>query len=118
MYDIRYLFSNLRHILNFFRATKNKSDMKARMFELPAQGGFQLTEYVPSIEDYFDLSKEIACYSNIDEAEEIIKYYLKNNRKREKIKLNGIKKARENHMYKNRIEDFMIDLNRIKNDNE
>ncbi len=37
--------------------------------EIPYFGGFQLTDYVPTIENYFDLGKELICYGSVDEAE-------------------------------------------------
>lgn len=112
-YDIRYLLANPKNILNTLRSTKNKSQTKARIFEIPVQGGFELTEYVPSLEDYFDIGKEIGCYRDIDEAELLIKYYLANDAERESIKLLGIKKARENHTFQNRIKEFMKEIETI-----
>jgi spore maturation protein CgeB len=114
VYDVRYLFSNFKHVVNLIRGLKNKSDMKARMFELPAQGGFELTEFVPSLEDYFVIGKEIACYTNVDEAEDMIMYYLKNDDERESIKKCGTQKALEYHLYEHRIKEFMPELNIMK----
>ena len=109
-YDIRYLLSNPRHILSTIRGIKNRSQTKARIFEIPVQGGFELTEYVPSLEDYFDVGKEIVCYKDIDECELLIRYYLKHDDEREKIKIKGIKKARLNHTYKHRIKNFLKEI--------
>lgn len=113
-YDIRYLLANPRNIVNTLRSSKNKSQTKARIFEIPAQGGFELTEYVPSLEDYFNIGSEIACYRDIDEAELLIKYYLSHNEEREAIKLNGVCKAREKHLFKNRIIGFMREIEKLK----
>ena len=113
-YDIRYLLANPRNIVNTLKSTKNKSQTKARIFEIPVQGGFELTEYVPSLEDYFDIGSEIACYRDIDEAELLIKYYLSHNEEREAIKLNGVHKAREKHLFKNRIIEFMREIEKLK----
>lgn len=113
-YDIRYLLANPRNIINTLRATKNKSQTKARIFEIPVQGGFELTEYVPSLEDYFNIGEEISCYRDIDEAELLIKYYLAHDDKREAIKLAGVKRARLEHTFKNRIVDFMLEVEKIK----
>ncbi len=112
-FDIRYLLANPRNIINMLRSVKNKSQTKARIFEIPVQGGFELTEYVPSLEDYFDIGKEIACYRDIDEAELLIKYYLLHDEDREVIKLAGVKKAREKHTFKNRITEFMKAIENI-----
>ncbi len=112
-YDIRYLLSNPRNIISTIRASKNKSQTKARIFEIPVQGGFELTEYVPSLEDYFDIGKEITCYRDIDEAELLIKYFLEHELERENIKFNGVKRAREEHTFKNRIHDFMENIEKL-----
>lgn len=117
-YDIRYLMSNLRAFLSTVKAVlkdgKNSSQIKARNFEIPVQGGFQLTDYVPTIEDYFDIGKELICYNNIDEAENLIHYYLKHTDEREKIKIACIEKARNEHTFKHRIINFMKELEIIK----
>jgi spore maturation protein CgeB len=117
-YDVRYLMSSLRGFLSTVRATikcgKNSSQTKARNFEIPVQGGFQLTDYVPTIEDYFDIGKELICYNNIDEAENLIQYYIKHESERENIKLAGVEKARKKHTFKHRIINFMKELNIIK----
>ena len=112
-YDIRYLFSNPKNILNTLRNDKNKSQTKARIFEIPTQGGFELTEYVPSLEDYFDIGKEITCYRDIDEAELLIKYYLSNDEEREAIKLSGVQKARDEHTFQCRILKFMEEIEQL-----
>lgn len=117
-YDIRYLTSSLKNIMAFiksiFKSGKNSSQTKARNFEIPTQGGFQLTDFVPSLDDYFDIGKEVACYSCFDEVELLINYYLKNQNEREIIKFAGIKKARSKHTFKHRTINFMQRLEKMK----
>ncbi|QDO83506.1 glycosyltransferase [Shewanella psychropiezotolerans] len=117
-FDIRYLFSSFKAMLLGIKAVfisgKSSSQTKARNFEIPVQGGFQLTDYVPSLEDYFLIGKEISCYNSIDESEKLIHYFLNNEEEREVIKSSGIKKARNNHTFKHRIVDFMIKLEELK----
>lgn len=117
-YDVRYLLSNLKAFLVTLRAVikggKNSSQTKARNFEIPVQGGFQLTDYVPSLEDYFDIGKEVACYNDIDEVKLLINYYLNNETERESIKFNGTKKARAKHTFKHRVIEFMLELENLK----
>ena len=45
-------------------------------FEIPYYGGFQLTNYVPSLEMYLNIGQEVICYNDIDELELLINYYL------------------------------------------
>ena len=117
-YDIRYMISSLKAFLSTIRAVlsggKNSSQTKARNFEIPVQGGFQLTDYVPTIEDYFEIGKEISCYRDIDEAELLIKYYLTHEDERKSMQLAGVKRARLEHTFKNRIVNFMLEVEKIK----
>lgn len=106
-YDMRYLLADLRNIITTLRAKKNKSQTKARIFEIPVQGGFELSEYVPSLEDYFSVGEEIACYKDIDEAALLIEYFLKHESERERIKSAGVKRARAEHTFEARIKAFM-----------
>lgn len=117
-YDIRYLLSAPRNLLSTLKAilkrvSKNSSQIKARNFEISVQGGFQLTDYVPSLEEYYTIGKEIVCYSNIDEAENLIHYYLKHDSERENIKSAGVEKARMEHTFKKRIVEFMKEIEKI-----
>jgi len=106
-FDIRYLLSHWRVLPLHFRSTKNASQIKARNFEIPYFGGFQLTDYAPSIENYFDIGKEIVCYKDIDEAELLIKFYLGNEKEREKIKNNAHLKATNQHGYIHRLQKVL-----------
>ena len=114
-YDARFLLSSPRGLASILKAVllgggKNSSQTKARNFEIPAQGGFQLTDYVPTLEEYFDIGREVVCYSGIDDAEKLIRYYLVNPEEREAIKIRGVERARACHTYKSRIRAFMGEL--------
>ena len=45
----------------------SKLQIKGRIFEVCLAGGFLLTEYVPGIENYFEMDKEIGCLQNAEE---------------------------------------------------
>lgn len=117
-YDVRYLLSNLKSIVSTIKSLvlggKNNSQTKARNFEIPVYGGMELTDYVPSLEDYFNIGHELLCYNTVEDAEKIIKYYLIHESARELIKIAGIKKAKENHTFKHRVVGFMNELEEIK----
>ena len=108
--DLRYLLYKIRNIKTALRSKKVSSQIKARNFEIPYFGGFQLTDYVPSIENYFKIGQEIACYSNIDEAILLAKYYLENDDIRERIKAAGIQAARSQHTYLHRFEEILKNI--------
>lgn len=112
-YDVRYLFSSLRALRSSIRSSKSHSQIKARNFEIPFFGGFQLSDYVPSLENYFDIGKELVCYSSIDDAALQIRYYLSNDLKREEIRYNGHKKAIESDSYTNRLSSVLKHIEKV-----
>lgn len=83
--------------LNFSRAPGNKLQLKGRIFEVCLAGGFLLTEYVPEIEKYFDIGKEIVCFRNTEEMINKIIYYLVHNEERQAIARAGWKRAASEH---------------------
>jgi len=108
-YDIRYIFSifsSLRSIREFLRSKKRVEQIKARNFEMPAFGGFQLTNYVPCLEDYFDIGREVAVYISFDDLMLQINYYLDNEEERRRIMIDGYKRAINEHTYVSRLKDI------------
>ncbi len=108
--DIRYLTFRLRNLLTALKSKKISSQLKARNFEIPYYGGFQLTDYVPSLEKYLEVGREVACFSNVDEAVLQARYYLKNDELREGIKTAGMAKARAEHTYLHRFKEIFEHL--------
>jgi len=69
------------------------TQMKGRIAEIALCGGFVLSEYVPGIEEVFDINKEIVIFRNKEEMIEKIKYYLQYEDEREAIAKNGYVRA-------------------------
>lgn len=106
-HDLRYLLSGPRAMKEFFRSSKNASQIKARNFEIPYWGGFQLSDYVPFLDKYLNIGSEIACFSNLDEAVLQIKYYLEEEEERESIRQAGTRRARADHGYIHRLRKYL-----------
>ena len=102
-FDLRYFFSSIKAFLYSIKSKKSSSQIKARNFEIPYFGGFQLTEYIPTLESYFVIGDEVICYSSPEEAALQIKLYLTNDHLRERIRRAGQVRAVEEHGYINRI---------------
>ena len=92
-YDIRYIFASYKNFKEFRKSKKRVEQIKARNFEIPAFGGFQLTNYVFSLESYFEIGKEIAIYTNVDDLVLRIDYYLKNEEERKRIAIGGYERV-------------------------
>ena len=99
----------LKALKLYFIYKKNKEQIKARNFEIPASFGFQLTNYVDGISDFFEDGKEIVLFKNSNHLSEQCKYYLKNENERESIKLNGFLATKE-QTYRDRFIEIFKEI--------
>ena len=102
-YDIRYVLSSFSRLRTFRSSPKTKEQIKGRHFEINALGGFQLTNYVEFLEDYFWLGKEIAIYNALDDLVDKIRYYLDHDDLRCSIARAGYERVRREHTYERRF---------------
>ena len=101
--DIRYIFSGIRSFARYFISKKKAEQIKARNFEIPLAGGFQLTNYVASIEKYFKIGEEVAVFSSPEECAQQIKYYLSNESERKSVLIAGHQRVKKEHTYLHRL---------------
>ncbi len=66
-YDTRYLLADPANFHANRESPKAAEQIKARHFEIPMAGGFQLSYYVPGLEDWLEIGREIAIYSGPDD---------------------------------------------------
>jgi len=114
-YDYRFLTSSLKNFYVGIRSNKVAPQIKARNFEIPYAGGFQLTEYVPGIEEYYELGKELICFKDVDETTTLIKYYLSQDEERIDIAKRGFSKTANNHTYSQRLKIIFEAIRNRKN---
>jgi len=95
------------------RNIKNVEQMKARNFEICGFGGFQLSQYAPELEDYYNIGKEIAIFTNIDELKLNIEYYLNNSDISEKMRTEAYIRTKL-HTYENRIKKILEEVQNEK----
>ena len=90
------IFNASKINLNFAElyGLNSRQQIKNRIFEVCMAGGFLLCEYVPGIEDFFEIGEQIVCFKNIDEATDKIKYFLTHDDERKAIAQAGYKRAR------------------------
>jgi spore maturation protein CgeB len=108
-HSLRRALSNVHALV---RSHKRVEQIKARNFEIPAWGGFELSHYAIGIDDYFIPGKEIAFFASPSDLILLTRYYLENDSERESIRFAGNLRAQE-HTYESR---FRMLFERIKND--
>lgn len=85
---------------------KNVEQIKARNFEIPGFGGFQLTNYCLSLEDYYQIGTEVAIFVSIDTLVDQARYYLDNEEEREQIRRAGHLRSKT-YTYKHRLQTVL-----------
>jgi len=91
-----------------FPANKPGSYSRLRDIEAPMLGACYLTEYTDGIDELYDTENEIAVYKNMDELSDQIKILRANPDLREKLRINGQKRALNEHAIPNSLHKILI----------
>jgi spore maturation protein CgeB len=93
-----------------FLSKKNNDTYTRRNFEIPATGTFMLSEFSDDLNDNL-FEKDIECgyFQNAKDCVEQIKYYLNNEKEREKIANNGYLRNKENEVVE-RAKSILTDI--------
>jgi spore maturation protein CgeB len=78
--------------------------IRLRDFEVPMSRGFYLVEYMEELEEFFRLGEEVVCYRNAGDLVEKIKYYLRHDGERERIRQAGYERCRRDHTWHRRFQ--------------
>jgi len=96
-WDVRYLASSPRALINRLRSKKNIEQLKARIFEVNACEAFQLSYYVEGLGQCYDTEREICVYVDADDLIEKIKFYLAHDELRETIASAAYRRTLKDH---------------------
>lgn len=78
--------------------------VRLRDFEVPTSGGFYMVEYMEELEEFFDIGKEIVCYTDKEDLADKIKYYLGHDDERERIRKAGHERCLRDHSWHKRFQ--------------
>lgn len=82
-----------------------------RSYELPLNGVMLVCDFKEKhLPDIYQLKKEAVGYTGIDEAIEIVEYYLKHDDERNEIALNGFRKAKEQYLFSNIFKNVLLEI--------
>ena len=84
------------------------------MFEISSMGGLVLTQYIPLIERYFKIGKELTCYSDMTTLIKQIKFILLNENFANSVREKGWKRSLKDHSYENRIINIFKQIERLE----
>lgn len=84
--------------------------IRLRDFEVPMCGSFYLTGSQEELFDYYEIGKEIECYSSYEELIEKTTFYLRNETSRKKIARAGLLRAINEHTWENRFQRLFSEI--------
>lgn len=93
--------------LNFSKnSTGAGTQIKARVFEIPACNSLLISEFSDEIQNNFEINKEVLCFSNPEQLEECFKK-LKNENIFHNLVKNGIERFKKEHTSEKRLSKLL-----------
>ncbi|MDO5126682.1 MAG: DUF3880 domain-containing protein [Eubacteriales bacterium] len=84
-----------------------QSGIPLRAMDIMGNGGFLLTNYQKDMFDFFEPEVDFVYYTSLDEAKELISYYLEHEDERKCIAANAKEKMTKYHSFEDRIKDTL-----------
>ncbi|OWA36249.1 hypothetical protein B9G55_10410 [Saccharibacillus sp. O16] len=106
-YDIRSIFSSPKSFARWVKSKKRSEQVKARNFEIPLAGGFQLSQYALGLERHFVIGSQIAVFTSPEECAKQIIYYQLHEQERLNMLRTSYVHVLENHTYRKRLEEIL-----------
>jgi spore maturation protein CgeB len=82
-----------------------RTAITVRPFQVSACGGFLIDDYRQDHAKLFEIGKEMICYRNKEELEELVGYFLKHPRERREIALSAMDRVLKEHTFLQRMEE-------------
>jgi len=74
-----------------------------RVFDAPACGGFLITDRQQVLDELFEVGTEMISYHHRDEIQELVRFYLRNEKVRETVSKRGRERVLKEHTYVHRL---------------
>lgn len=91
-----------------------KTAVNQRVFDVPAAGGFLLTDYKAQLPELLELEREIVCYRDPEEIPDLVQFYLNHSRAREEIIRRGRTRILAEHTYVHRLKTLLATIRRTR----
>ncbi len=95
-----------------FNATslQMKAAVNQRVFDVPAAGGFLLTDYREQLAEVLEPGREVICYRRPEEIPELVRHYLRHPAARRRLVQAARKRVLAEHTYRHRVETMLAHL--------
>ncbi len=88
-----------------------RTGLPQRIWDVMGSGGFLLTNYQDEIPEQLVIGKHLVAYETLDEACELIEYYIDHDEEREEIARNGYEYVKGNHTVLQRVAEMIRIVN-------
>ena len=107
------VFNRARINLNIHTWVGQGSAMNLRLFEVPAAGGFLLTDWVDEIAGHYVEGEHLACYRGLDDLKAKLEHYLARPEECERIAQAGHRHFLAHHRYAVRAQRVLEEVARL-----
>ena len=90
-----------------------KGALNQRVFDVPASGGFLLTDWREQLGEAFEEGREVVCYREVGEIGDVLRHYLANPSARLEIVRRARQRIEREHSYAHRIAVACREMRRI-----
>jgi spore maturation protein CgeB len=90
-----------------------KGALNQRVFDVPASGGFLLTDYRAQLPVAFEVGREVVCYRDVEEIEDLVRHYLANPAERLEIARRARARIEKEHTYAHRMATICANMKRL-----
>ena len=104
-HEMPYVFHHSKINLNI-TLKSIKSGIPLRAIDIMSAGGFLLTNFQADFLDYYVPDEDFVYYTDLNDLNEKIAYYLSHEEERRQIAQNGRKKVREFHSFEQRFREI------------
>lgn len=109
--ELPKLFHTAQINLNITRSYVGQKGLPVRVFDVMASGGFLVSNYTDEIGRLFKPGRDLVCFDDYIQLNDIIHYYLKNEKERLTIAENGRNKLYELHTFEHRVNEILRIVN-------
>jgi spore maturation protein CgeB len=87
-----------------------RTAVNQRVFDVPACGGFLLSDRQEDMDSFFEVGKEAVCFRSVEEAVSLAAHYLGNEAERKRIAEAGRRRVLAEHTYDRRMAELVGEM--------
>lgn len=84
------------------------SGIPLRVWDVLGSGGFLLTNFQAELPSYLENKKDLVCFEDLRQLNELTTYYLTHEEKRREIAAHGYQTVKRQHSYKKRVQQMLL----------